>query len=458
MADKTPKPDYLTEVPEHQLKKLIEKTLAYREEHRKKRVRYPDPTVPEQLTTEAILGLGFFEHDDISDVIAESFRGKRRRGRGRRGGRRGGSGKPSKGGSGGSGKPSKGGRGTHSLPNPNTAYTEIDKALTDAGLSASTKPSGHKARWAEWNLENCDDSKVRWLAKVYQRVFECPHLVWLVEVSQSAVTELEKQTGLKGICGTENTRFQAVGFLVDTNRYDILSQEEWHEVASVQGIPDLRPALRLKLKDKVTGVTFNVVVVHLKSMRGGPKVTEPVRRKQFQLIANRIGTPVKGCKPRVGDYRLVQQFKNIVLGRSVSDHGILFVDVQFPEDLTLVDGMWVVAGDCNDFLDKTTVSQPLTSIGVKLVYPNDSTSTQSMGGRLDGFFRDLPDGACGTAAGEFADDSTESTTVTTGNNSTTSSGFGNGTGDSTSSLRIGGIPPIIVEGAVDTRRGARRRR
>jgi hypothetical protein len=111
----------------------------------------------------------------------------------------------------------------------------------------------------------------------------------------------------------------------------------------------------------------------------------------------------------------LQTFKNVKIGRGLSDHGILFITARYDATVKYSVRMRIVAGDFNDFIDKNTqVTAPLTAAGYLLVYPNDNTSTQSMGGRLDGFFRDLPSGnACGTVtvAGEFADNSTSAPTV-----------------------------------------------
>src|SRR5207237_8777987 len=100
----------------------------------------------------------------------------------------------------------------------------------------------------------------------------------------------------------------------------------------------LRPAYRLDLEDSATGMKFSAVVVHLKSMRGGPASTSPVRYQQCQIIQQVLGTdPV------------------------------------------------IIAGDWNCFVNNTHDMDPLTTNGYKVVNPGDSTSTQKMGGRLDCF-------------------------------------------------------------------------
>ncbi len=95
---------------------------------------------------------------------------------------------------------------------------------------------------------------------------------------------------------------------------------------------------------------------------------------------------------------------------------MLFVTVRYPAGQKVVSGAKRAAGDYNDFVDRNTqVTKPLVSAGYKLVNPNDNTTTQAMGGRLDGFFRDVPTGTvCGGAGtGEFADDATTSPKVST---------------------------------------------
>jgi hypothetical protein len=77
----------------------------------------------------------------------------------------------------------------------------------------------------------------------------------------------------------------------------------------------------------------------MKSMRGGPKVTSPVRYQQSQKLANAVGANYKGK----------------------------------------------AGGDWNTFLDNTNDLDPLKAIGFKLLNPKDKTATHAMGSRLDGF-------------------------------------------------------------------------
>jgi len=379
---------FRTTVPEGQLRRLIEIQRAYSAESRKSRLRYPNPDRLDNLTLKAIKKLGFVGHDlkDLVDAAPLDVKGKGK----------------------GKGKKGSGSKGGRKLPDPNVVLSEVQSSLSNAGINPVILTSD--AVSIEWNMEFLDETKARFFAPTYKAVFECCDVANLIEVSAKGMAELGKITGYLWFCSPENTRGQAVGFLVNPNRYDVIGQPQiWHEIGTVQGIPDLRPGFAITLKDKVTGVKTLRVVNHFKSMRGGPKVTEPVRYQQFKLLAKRLGTPVNGCKPRVGRYQLLQMFKNINVGRGLSDHAILFVTEKVDPGVKPVDGMCLIAGDFNDFIERNThVTDPLTQAGYKLVYPTDSTSTQAMGGRLDGFFRDLSAGAaCGGAGtGEFADDVT----------------------------------------------------
>jgi hypothetical protein len=387
MAKKTQTPDegrpLRTTVPPGELKRIVKLEKAYSESVRKNRIRYPDPDKLGKLSVKALEKHGFIDFDPRLKEKLEAKGGKKKK---KTGGKK--------------------------LPDPDVVDGVIQTALSTANIGPVSMKSDVVA--VEWNMEFLDDSKVRFFAKTYKRIFECCDIAALVEVSKKGMAELEKVTGLKAYASAENTRGQGVGFLVNEKRFEVIgTAQSWMDVANVQGIPDLRPAFVIQVKDKVSGVKTWRVVVHLKSMRGGPARTEPVRFQQFQILAKRLGTPVTGCKPLLGDYRLLQIFKNPTIGRGLSDHGILFVTEQYPADKNLVDGMWIVCGDFNDFIDRNTkVTAPLTGAGFMLVYPKDKTSTQASGGRLDGHFRDLSDTACGVpSTGPFADDTSDNATV-----------------------------------------------
>ena len=155
----------------------------------------------------------------------------------------------------------------------------------------------------------------------------------------SVLQPIAAACGYKAYTSVANTRNQAVGFLVHP-RLKVLKQWSIDSVASVGGVPDLRPAFCLDLEDTVSGVKFTAVVVHMKSMRGGEAQTGPIRYKQFDLLVKGLGS----------------------------------------------DAEVVVMGDMNCKLPGTTDIKPLLTAGYKLLNPKSTVSTQSMGSRLDAYF------------------------------------------------------------------------
>jgi hypothetical protein len=85
-----------------------------------------------------------------------------------------------------------------------------------------------------------------------------------------------------------------------------------------------------------------VVVLHLKSMRGGPQVTAVVRHKQFSLLVKDLGPNYVG----------------------------------------------LVGGDLNYKIDDPSCkdADPMYQAGYTLVAKGDNSATQIMGSRIDGFF------------------------------------------------------------------------
>ena len=47
----------------------------------------------------------------------------------------------------------------------------------------------------------------------------------------------------------------------------------------------------------------------------------------------------------------------------------------------------LIAGDWNTFVDRPADLQPLLNAGWKIIFPNDTQATQSMGSRLDAFLK-----------------------------------------------------------------------
>lgn len=223
------------------------------------------------------------------------------------------------------------------VASPQQVHAEIKKALAKMPLAGNDGP----LVIGEQNAEFGNASKASYYAAAYTEIVTRHHLLFWEEVDFNFLQTVAKANNLKFWCSKQNSRGQAVGFLWN-ERLKMVSYDEWHEVANVQGVPDLRPALVLTFRDTTTGFVFTAIVVHLKSMRGGPVVTAPIRYQQCQILANKIQA---------------NGLTNVILG-----------------------------GDWNFFVNTGTDAQPLTSIGAKLVYPGDTTSTQAMGGRLDAFY------------------------------------------------------------------------
>ncbi|MBY0549670.1 MAG: hypothetical protein K2W95_20500 [Candidatus Obscuribacterales bacterium] len=314
------------DIPQVHLQRLIKDRAAYTEKVNATRIEWPDPDDVnfDEPETDSLLDYDLTPDGFLSNPLGILNRAVAKAAK-------------KKGGKGG------GGQKAPKLPNPKVVHAAVAKSLTHIPLAGM---SGN-AQFAEFNGEFLDVSKARYFRDVYCEMFSRFHIVWLEEVEPAGVmqlaTDLSAHTGFTytGIPGTANTRSQAVGFLIH-ERYEILGTQEYHQVANVQGIPDLRPALRVDVRDKTTGETFSVVCLHLKSMRGGPAVTAAVRYKQLDILQQLLGLNFKG----------------------------------------------IVGGDLNFILDdpKLKDGDPLKNNGYTLFMPSDHTATQSMGSRIDGWF------------------------------------------------------------------------
>lgn len=314
------------DLPEHHVRRLIELSRQHTAAVNANRIEWPDPATVDFDNPGPELEFDLHDNGFLTNELGVSQRKQRQR-RQRRGGNRGGKG-ANKG----------GGQGKPKLPNPSDVLAEVKKSFAKLPY-ASTKGN---VQTAEFNAEFGDSSKARYFKDAYVEMFSHFHIVYLSEVDAGFVADVAQYLGYAGYCSTANTRAQAVGFLVHP-RFQIVGQPiEYMQVASVQGIPDLRPAYRIKLKDTTTGEEEEHVVVHLKSMRGGPKATAAVRYKQLQVLEGLLGANFDG----------------------------------------------MVAGDMNFILDDPTVTDgdPLKTNGYSLIAPNDHTATQSMGSRIDGYF------------------------------------------------------------------------
>lgn len=280
------------------------------------RIEYPHPDEFHTLDLSEVQARGFFGKVDLDldslGTLAMLARGKRK----------------------GKGKAQQG-RGKTGLPNPQTVLAEVKKSIT------GMKPVDNTGNIVEgeWNMEFLDATKARYFLDTYKEIVPLQHILHCVEVGKAGLDVIAQATGYKAYCSADNERGnQAVGFLVHP-RIKVTKVTSYNEVANVQGIGNLRPAYRIDWEDTATGETDSSVVVHMKSMRGGPKVTDPVRYQQSQKLAAALGANFKGK----------------------------------------------VGGDWNTFLNNTTCLDPLKAIGFKLLNAKDTTATHAMGSRLDGF-------------------------------------------------------------------------
>lgn len=311
--------------------KLIAASLEHTRRTNEDRFEWPDP---DTLTFEDD---GFSQEEfaaTYSDQLGfdrRSRRGRRNRGRQRQQPRnKGGKGK---GGSGGGS-----GGGNQKLPNPSTVETEVRTSLSKLA-KASAKGV---LQFFEFNGLFLDLSKYKYFKGAYQAMTEYAHTIFLSEVEPAAIQQWATDVGFTAVTSQANTRNQAVALLIHP-RLKVLKTYTIDEIANVQGVPDLRPALCADVEDTATGEKFTLVVVHLKSMRGGPAVTAKVRYRQCELLAQKLGNSFVGY----------------------------------------------IAGDWNLILDdpKVTDADPLKNAKFYLVYPNDHAATHAMGSRIDGFFR-----------------------------------------------------------------------
>ncbi len=287
----------------YQLEQIIAKSKAYTSLVLRNKIIYPHPSELSSLSDIELSRQGFISVANFLKVSA-----KRKRG----------------------------GNHPRPLPDANTVATEVTRSMANMPMATN---SGNLVL-GEWNMEFLDSSKAKYFSKTYAQIVPRHHLLFCEEVDSNGLDTLAQAFGYTSYCSVANTRGQAVGFLVHPRLKVIGQPKSYDNLANVQGIPDLRPAFRLDLEDTVTGVKFSAVVVHLKSMRGGPSVTSKVRYQQMQYLASDLGSNFSG----------------------------------------------IISGDFNTFLDNTNDTSPLVNLGFKLVNPTDHTTTQSMGGRLDGFF------------------------------------------------------------------------
>lgn len=220
-------------------------------------------------------------------------------------------------------------------PDPNDIANRVQSELQTQRVTP-VKLNGDLVVAAQ-NFEFLTPEKVSHFSRAYELLIPTAH-VWLCsEVSRDGLEQLASRTGYRAFTSVENTRRQAVGFLIHPRLNVLGNPISLDDVASVQGMPDLRPGFVLHVEDPIGGDTYQFCVVHLKSMRGGIAASSAVRYRQNQLLAKHLLGPV------------------------------------------------IVGGDFNCFLDRAPDIDPLKQAGILLLDPGDTRATHAMGGRLDGF-------------------------------------------------------------------------
>lgn len=281
--------------------RLAELQREYSEHVKKNQPQYPLPEEFAKLSAEEIARRGFQRPDLVELDVLEYFKKDR--------------------------KP-------RPLPDAKVVAQEVAKITDKMPFAEKTGD----LILGEWNMEFLTADKAKYFSDTYKQIVPKHHLLFVEEINGGGIKQVAKDTGYNFAMSAENSRGQAVGYLINP-RLKVLRTTSIDSVANVYNIPDLRPAFRIDVLDTATGKELSAVVVHLKSMRGGPEQTAPVRMKQAQILATELGPNFKG----------------------------------------------VIAGDWNTFLDRTSELAPLQKAGFQILNPQDKSSTQAMGGRLDGF-------------------------------------------------------------------------
>jgi len=423
----------------YHLDRLIQVEAAHSLEVRENQVVYPKREDILDLSTTDVVKLGFVGRGATPEEAEELFFRPHRRGRNRRnksnqnnrGGQkddnRGGSDDKGRSDSGSTSKPqgagkSKGGNkggskgGGKRLSDPLVAH----KIFADI-LAAHIKPvdGTGNIQILNWNAEFLNPPKVAYFPELYTTVGTYGDLICVEETTHDGLRDWAALNGYLALCSEENSRGQGLGALVNPTRLKVRKVAVYNSL-KVLGINDLRPGYRIYLTDVVSGLNFSVIVLHLKSMRGGEVTASKVQSLQCENLIGEIGVGKFGGKPALGNMKVFPFFKNKVL-RDVSDHAIMYWELQtaglangsafIDEDGELI----IIIGDMNSKLDSATaVTGTLEAANYLLVNKKSKVGTQSMGpSRLDGAFRNQPNdtaiggGNGGDPHGPFSDDPSE---------------------------------------------------
>lgn len=174
-----------------------------------------------------------------------------------------------------------------SWPNAELLLSEVVRRLRGLDKAGAVSPA---LTLGSWNMEFLNRRKAEYFLSVYKEVVQRHHLIAVEEVDDQGLAVLAEACEYERVTATPNSRGQAVGFLVH-RRLHVLACREYREIVGVMGVPDLRPALRLVLYDQVTNQSFSAIVVHLKSMRGGIRPSSAVRYVQLTNLIQCLDEP-----------------------------------------------------------------------------------------------------------------------------------------------------------------------
>jgi hypothetical protein len=212
--------------------------------------------------------------------------------------------------------------------------------------SASLKEDGDVIVVGTHNACFGNLEKAQMFLPVYREFVTRHHLLAWQEVDQQFLETIAAAgEHYTAYCTVPNSRGQAVGFTVH-RRLQVVQTETYTQFQNINGIADLRPALRLDLRDKASGLTATALVVHFKSNHGGALATREVRRKQAIALVESMHTN---------------------------------------------DKFSLMLGDFNQLLEVDCDAAALISDGFSLAPRYDRASTHVNGGRLDGMLiKNLP--------------------------------------------------------------------
>ncbi|CAN5316727.1 hypothetical protein BH10CYA1_BH10CYA1_54800 [soil metagenome] len=224
------------------------------------------------------------------------------------------------------------------MVNIETIESEILKCLRGAIPATYEEPAllvgTHNANFG-------NRQKAQTFLSVYREMLLCHHLLAWQEVDQEFLQIVVDSGEHYVACCTEaNSRGQAIGFTVH-KRLQIVDTRIHTEIQDIGNIADLRPALRLDLRDTTTGLMLTAVVVHYKSNYGGVRAARGVRYQQATIHAESICTD---------------------------------------EEFT------ICLGDFNQILEVDSDADPLIERGYHLMPRHNRSSTHTGGSRLDGMF------------------------------------------------------------------------